>query len=58
LQLVHAPVVVVPHDWPVVLRAQPVLSFSIAVVEPQVALWHTGSVRVRVRVPDSAQVPP
>jgi hypothetical protein len=55
--LLQAPVVVVPHDWPVVVRVQPVVSFSMAVVEPQAALWHTGSVRVRVRVPLSEHAP-
>jgi hypothetical protein len=51
-------VVVVPQDWPPVVRVQPVASVSVAVVEPHAPVWHTGSVRVRVRVPLSAQVEP
>ena len=49
---------VVPHEVPPVVRVQPVESVSVAVVEPQLPLWQTGSVRVRVRVPLSAQVEP
>lgn len=52
----YAPVIVVPHEVPVVERAQPAVSVSVAVVLPQLPDWHTGSVRVRVREPVSEQV--
>lgn len=47
----------VPHDWPLVVRAQPVVSVSVAVAEPQMPVWQMASVRVRVRDPVSEQVP-
>lgn len=38
------------------VRVQPAESVSVAVVEPHAPPWHTGSVRVRVRLPDSAHI--
>lgn len=38
------------------MRAQPAVSVSVVVVEPQVPIWHTGSVRLRVREPLSAHI--
>jgi hypothetical protein len=50
------PVWVVPHDWPEVLRAHPVVSVSVVLLEPHMPARQTASVRVRVRLPDSLQV--
>lgn len=55
-QVPHAPVLVVLQLWPLVVRVQPVVSVSVAVVLPHEPAWHTGSVRVRVREPVSLQV--
>lgn len=52
----HAPVTVVPHDWPEVLRAQPAVSVSVVVLVLQAPLPQVYVVTLRVREPEMEQV--
>jgi hypothetical protein len=56
LQALHAPYCVVPQDWPLVLRLQPMVSVSVDVDALQVPAWQVYVVTLRVRLPELLQV--